>query len=83
MQPNPPVPPPTPTPSGQLDFISQVLSSKREWKAKSRIITPVYITLVSGMLLYMVGWTIRTAIQERKEFEVINAISTIITGDHS
>ncbi|CAM9279596.1 unnamed protein product, partial [Laminaria digitata] len=51
-------------------FYSQVLSSKREWKARSRIITPVYITLVSGMLLYMVGWTIRTALQERKEFEV-------------
>eukprot|EP00904_Undaria_pinnatifida_P005066 jgi/Undpi1/168/HiC_scaffold_1.g00165.m1 len=50
-------------------FYSQVLSSKREWRARSRIIAPVYITLVSGMLLYMVGWTILTALRERKEFQ--------------
>lgn len=50
-----------------------MLSSKREWKTRIRIITPVYVTLVCGMLIYMLLFTLFEAIQERKEYQVTSA----------
>lgn len=48
----------------------QVLSSEKDWKAKSRVVGHVYVTLVSGMLIYMVGYALVQVVRERRQFQV-------------
>ncbi|CAM9706597.1 unnamed protein product [Hapterophycus canaliculatus] len=52
---------------------SKVLSSKEQWEAKSRAIGRVYVLLVSGMLVYMVGFALAQAIRERRQFPCVTA----------
>ncbi|CAM9895266.1 unnamed protein product, partial [Scytosiphon promiscuus] len=52
---------------------SKVLSSKKEWEAKSRAVGRVYVMLVCGMLVYMVGFALAQAIRERRQFPCVTA----------
>lgn len=54
----------------------QVLSSEKDWKAKSRVVGRVYVTLVSGMLVYMVGYSLVQVVRERRQFQVQHIYGT-------
>ncbi|CAB1096736.1 unnamed protein product [Ectocarpus sp. CCAP 1310/34] len=52
---------------------SKVLSSEKDWKAKSRFVGRVYVTLVSGMLVYMVGYALVQVVRESRQFQCVTA----------
>ncbi|CBJ31174.1 conserved unknown protein [Ectocarpus siliculosus] len=52
---------------------SKVLSSENDWKAKSRVVGRVYVTLVSGMLVYMVGYALVQVVRESRQFQCVTA----------
>ncbi|CAM9259082.1 unnamed protein product [Ectocarpus sp. 12 AP-2014] len=52
---------------------SKVLSSEKDWKAKSRVVGRVYVTLVSGMLVYMVGYALVQVVRESRQFQCVTA----------
>lgn len=68
-------------PSSRACLPSQVLSSKKEWEAKSRAVGRVYVLLVSGMLVYMVGFALAQAIRERRQFPVRSCFISCVVCD--
>ncbi|CAM9561386.1 unnamed protein product, partial [Pylaiella littoralis] len=52
---------------------SKVLASKEQWEARSRTVGRVYVLLVSGIVVYMVGLAMAQAARESRHFQCVTA----------
>eukprot|EP00752_Nemacystus_decipiens_P005415 g4909.t1 len=52
---------------------SKVLSPSNQWEARSRTVGRAYVTLVSSMLVYMVGFAVAQAVSDNRQLRCVTA----------